>query len=75
MSGKIAVLMFAKETSLVKYSSYVSWLQLLAYFAIFNKFNEFNLSVQGRSITELTAEAKRLQRNKNLIFFPTYATK
>jgi hypothetical protein len=32
-------------------------LQQLAYLAdIFNKLNEFNLSVQGRSITMLTAE-------------------
>jgi hypothetical protein len=67
-----------KETSLANYFSDVSWLLQLAYIAdVFNKLNDFNLSMQGRSITVLTAEGnvasmklkpkswyQRVQRNK-----------
>jgi hypothetical protein len=59
LSEEIAIFLSEKETSLANYFSDVSWLQQLAYLAdVFNKLNEFNLSMQGRSITVLTAEDK-----------------
>jgi hypothetical protein len=75
---KLRFFLSEKETSLANYFSDVSWLQQLAYLAgVFSKLNEFNLSMQGRSITVLTAEDEvasmklkleswyqRVQRNK-----------
>jgi hypothetical protein len=78
LSEEIEVFLSEKETSLANYFSDVFWLQQLAYLAVvFNKLNEFSLSMQGRSITLLTAEDEvasmklklkswyqRVQRNK-----------
>jgi hypothetical protein len=70
LTEEIAIFLSEKETSLANYFSDVSWLQQLAYLAdVFNKLNEFNLSMQGHSITVLTAEDKVASMKSKLKFW------